>query len=328
MLVGHRAVLHLEHVEEREHRLEEDLGSLAHPVRLEEVVGGVEEVLGPEVVDELEDAPALPVDDGVLLPGQVEDVDVDPVARLREPGLHLDRDEEVGQVGVAVLEPQAPLDRVVVGEGDEVHPAGLREPVDLLRVVVGVVAVGRLEVLEDGGVRVDVEVGPRKREGGRRGRSLGPRSPGVFGHRDGVSPAGGPGSRHAPLLKSGANEWRSGTDPLRPSPRRNSRRGGVDLVLPVRPRQGGGGPRPDREVRRRGDRAGGRAGPARRRRPFAGSVRRGDPRPPHPRAESRGRNGGQGGPGPSGVPLPGARDRPVPRPRRPDGPDGSSRPRP
>ena len=198
VLVGHRAVLHLEHVEEREHRLEEDLGGLAHPVRLEEVVGGVEEVLGPEVVDELEDAPALPVDDGVLLPGQVEDVDVDPVAGLREPGLHLDRDEEVREVGVAILEPQAPFDRVVVGEGDEVHSAGLREPVDLLRVVVGVVAVGRLEVLEDGSVGVDVEVGPRKREGGRRGRPLGPRSPGVFGHRAGVSPAGGPGSRHAP----------------------------------------------------------------------------------------------------------------------------------
>ena len=72
------------------------------------------------------------------------------------------------EVGVAVLEPQAPLDRVVVGERDEVHPAGLGEPVDLLRVVVGVVAVGRLEVLENGGVRVDVEVRPREREGRRR----------------------------------------------------------------------------------------------------------------------------------------------------------------
>ena len=70
VLVGHRAVLHLEDVEEREHRLEEDLGRLAHPVRLEEVVGGEEEVLGPEVLDEVEDVPALPVDDGVLLPGR------------------------------------------------------------------------------------------------------------------------------------------------------------------------------------------------------------------------------------------------------------------
>ena len=43
VLVGHRAVLDLEDVEELEHRREEVLGSLPHPVRLEEMVRGVEE---------------------------------------------------------------------------------------------------------------------------------------------------------------------------------------------------------------------------------------------------------------------------------------------
>ena len=184
------------------------------------------------------------------------------------------------EVGVAVLEPQAPFDRVVVGEGDEVHPAGLGEPVDLLGLVVGVVAVRRLEVLEDRGVGVDVEVGPREREGGRRPRCLGTESPpGVFGHGAGVSPAGGAGVKARPLLKSARMSGVLARILYALLLAGVLGAGGVDLVFPLRPRQGRGGPRPDRTVGGRCDRPRGGAGPAGRRRPVAGGVRRGGPRP-------------------------------------------------
>src|ERR1019366_2222102 len=59
VLVGHRAVLHLEDVEKLEHRREEVLRSLPHAVRLEEVVRGIEQSLAPQVLDEVEDVAPL-----------------------------------------------------------------------------------------------------------------------------------------------------------------------------------------------------------------------------------------------------------------------------
>ena len=162
VLVGHRAVLHLEDVEELEHRREEVLRGLPHAVRLEEVVRGIEQSLAPEVLDEVEDVPPLPVDDLPLGEREVEDVHVDAVARAREERLDLGRDEEVRVVRVAVLELQAAVHGVVVRERHEVHAARLREAVRLVGVVVRVARVRGPEVLEDGRVRVQVEVRPRE----------------------------------------------------------------------------------------------------------------------------------------------------------------------
>jgi len=66
VLVGHRAVLHLEDVEERQHRGEEVLGRLPSAIGLEEVVRRKKEVLGSQVLDEVEDVAPLPGDDLVL----------------------------------------------------------------------------------------------------------------------------------------------------------------------------------------------------------------------------------------------------------------------
>ena len=46
------------------------LGGLPHPVDLEQVVGREEELLGPEVLEEVVDVPPLPVDVGVLVLGR------------------------------------------------------------------------------------------------------------------------------------------------------------------------------------------------------------------------------------------------------------------
>ena len=180
VLVGHRAVLHLEDVEESQHRPDEVFRRLPHPVGLEEMVRGVEKTLGAEVVDEVEDIPALLRDDLVLGERQVEDVHVDPLAGLRKEGLDLLGDEEVREARAPVEEPETAVDRVVVRERHEVHPPGLREAVGLVGVVVRVAGVPGLEVLEDRGVGVEMEVGPRQGQlgggqGGRMARGAGSR---------------------------------------------------------------------------------------------------------------------------------------------------------
>ena len=185
VLVGHRAVLDLEHVEELEHLREEVLGGLPHPVGLEEVVRRVKKVLRAQVLDEVEDVPSLDVDHFPLRQGEVEDVHVDPVARLREERLDLGRDEEIRVVRVAIPELQAAVHGVVVRERHEVHPAGLRESVGLVGVVVRVTRVPGPEVLENRRVRVQVQVRPGEGERGEQGirsRELGhgPSSLGVL----------------------------------------------------------------------------------------------------------------------------------------------------
>ena len=110
--------------------------------------------VGVQVVDVL--APLL--DLGVLALVDAEDVDVDPLARVGEPGLDLLRDEEVFEVRLLVQKVQATVDRVVIGQRDEVHPALLGETVDVLGSVVRVARVRDAEVLERriDGVAVEV----------------------------------------------------------------------------------------------------------------------------------------------------------------------------
>ena len=76
------------------------------------------------------------------------------------------------EVGIAVQQRQAAVDRVVVGDGHEVHAALLGEAVDLFRPVVGVAGVGDAEVLEGRVDRVAVEVGLAESLVGEPGRLL------------------------------------------------------------------------------------------------------------------------------------------------------------
>ena len=98
-----------------------------HPVQ--RVRERVHEAALAEEGDELVDRAAVGLKVGVVLLGQVPHEDVQRRRVLGEAGRDLDREEGV----LEVRDPQRALDRVVVGDRDEVHPPSPRHAVDALR---------------------------------------------------------------------------------------------------------------------------------------------------------------------------------------------------
>ena len=103
------------------------------------------------------DRPAVGLQVAVVLLGQVPDEDVQRDVALRQPGRDLHRQERPREVGDA----QRALDRVVVGDRDQVHAAGPADPVEAFGVGVGLAQAGPAQrvVPAVGGVgRVAVQV--------------------------------------------------------------------------------------------------------------------------------------------------------------------------
>ena len=102
----------------------------AHPVeRVRESVG--KPALAQEA-DELVDRRPERLEVAVILLAQVPDEDVQRDVVLGEAGRHLDGEERAGQI----RDPERPLERVVVADRDERHPAPAADVVDALQAAV------------------------------------------------------------------------------------------------------------------------------------------------------------------------------------------------
>ena len=116
--LGAGAVPPLPHREEQHHPLDvQHRERRAHPVQ--RVRERVHEAPLTQEVDELVDRRAIRLQVAVVLLGEVPDEDVQRDVVLGEARGHLDREKRVRPVG----DPQRALDGVVVGDGDERHPA-------------------------------------------------------------------------------------------------------------------------------------------------------------------------------------------------------------
>ncbi len=146
------------------------------------------------------------------------DAEAEDVHRLRlaaEPGRQLLGDEDVRPVG----ELQAAVDRVVVGDGDEVHPAPLGELVDLLRRggalrQADVALDAELRQLAGGGVAV--QVGPAGRREADLVRVHAGRIPAKCGFS--VTSGGTSGDRCLTSCAVGPRRKKAGTEPEGPAP--------------------------------------------------------------------------------------------------------------
>ena len=131
---------------------------------VERVRQGAGDLVGVEVARARLDVVAVGLQPLVVVGGDAVAEDVHGLGLTAEARGQLDRQEDVGAVGDLL----GSRDRVVVGDGHEVHPAALGQRVDLLgrRGALGQ-AEGALDaeprVLR--GQRVDVEVGATRRDG-------------------------------------------------------------------------------------------------------------------------------------------------------------------
>jgi hypothetical protein len=107
-----------------------DRGSIERDVERDHRVGqNVDESGFSQIVDQPVDIGAPRLDLDVVGRGQPVDQNVDRVTVFGRDGGDLFAGEELG----FVRERQRPVDRLVVGEGDDVHPGLLRHPVGVLR---------------------------------------------------------------------------------------------------------------------------------------------------------------------------------------------------
>ncbi len=203
-----RAVDQLETAEEQQALLElRDRQPVVDP---EERVGeGVREPSFPEPGDQRGEVPAQRLDLPMVGLVDAPDQDVDRRAILEKLCRHFARNEDAGQVG----DLERAVDRVVVGEGHEVHPPVARDPVDVVGLGEALRRADPLEVPLAGAVgalAVDVQVAAtdhlrppgrvapirvqfrvaRRRAGDRAGAPARQRGPGRA-----LSPRGHTGSR-------------------------------------------------------------------------------------------------------------------------------------
>lgn len=160
-LLRARSVPALPDPEEQQHPLDVR-GRQQQPHPVERVREGVCEPTAAEERDELVHRTSVGLQVAMIVLAQVPDEDMERDVVLGEPGGHLDGEERAGEL----RDSQRSLERVVVRDRDERHPALPADPVDALRLSERlpepgtaervVAAVGRVE-------GVDVEVAARRR---------------------------------------------------------------------------------------------------------------------------------------------------------------------
>src|SRR5262249_54002157 len=80
-----------------------------------------------------------------------------------ETALDLLADEEIGSIRMALQELEAAVDAVVIGDGDEIHPASFRSPINRIRSGVAVPRPQKREMARVSRmVRMHVQVGPQQ----------------------------------------------------------------------------------------------------------------------------------------------------------------------
>jgi len=95
---------------------------------------GVGKVLGGEIILEVVDALAEAMDVAVLLLVEPPDQEMNLTMILREPCGDLLGEKDAGKIG----DLEAPLDAVVIGDGDEIHAALAQQGVKLARIGIAV----------------------------------------------------------------------------------------------------------------------------------------------------------------------------------------------
>ena len=147
----HRPVLFLEHVEQLAHPLHVLLQSLAPLEVVEEVVQGEQNALRAQVPHKFAHVGAQLLNVAVLALGDVVNADVNLVLEIRQVGTDFLADDEIaGRPPVEQF--QATVDGIVIGDGNQVHPALLGGAVDGQRRGVGIAAAEQAQV--PGGARV------------------------------------------------------------------------------------------------------------------------------------------------------------------------------
>lgn len=100
-----------------------------------------------EVGNQFPGVRAQPLDFAVLRFVQPVNPEMNGVVEFRESGADFFAGDEILAFAQAVEYFQAPIEGIVVGDGDEVHPPALRRPVDIERPGIAIAAAQEAEVL-------------------------------------------------------------------------------------------------------------------------------------------------------------------------------------
>ena len=113
---------------------------------------------------DVEDVPPQRLHVAVQRLGHAVDAEVHLDAGVGQPARHLLADDDVGSAGTRDEQLERAVDRVVIGDGDEIHAARLGDAVDVLGRRVAVAAAEKRQRAADLRVAgVDVEIGAEHR---------------------------------------------------------------------------------------------------------------------------------------------------------------------